>query len=171
MVNGGRARSSAESFEKLYMESYSSVYNYAYYRTLDATAAEDITAEAFLRAARFFDSFDSERAKFSTWVKSIANNCIADYYRKHRPTTEIDEVMENTVLTAEDTTEQILDADLVKQLLTLLDDEERQLVYMKYYEGMRNSEIAQELGMNQSTISTKLSRAMAKMRNAAEGSL
>ena len=113
------------------MESYSSVYNYAYYRTLDSTAAEDITAEAFLRAARFFESFDPERAKFATWVKSIANNCLADYYRKHRPTTEIDEVLENTVLMTEDTTETILDEDLVTQLLELLDDEERQLVYMK----------------------------------------
>ena len=153
------------------MESYSSVYNYAYYRTLDSTAAEDITAEAFLRAARFFESFDPERAKFATWVKSIANNCLADYYRKHRPTTEIDEVLENTVLMTEDTTETILDEDLVTQLLELLDDEERQLVYMKYYEGMRNAEIAQEIGMNQSTVSTKLSRAMAKMRAVAEESL
>ena len=153
------------------MESYSSVYNYAYYRTLDSTAAEDITAEAFLRAARFFESFDPERAKFATWVKSIANNCLADYYRKHRPTTEIDEVLENTVLMTEDTTETILDEDLVTQLLELLDDEERQLVYMKYYEGMRNAEIAQEIGMNQSTVSTKLSRAMAKMRAVAAESL
>ena len=153
------------------MESYSSVYNYAYYRTLDSTAAEDVTAEAFLRAARFFESFDPERAKFATWVKSIANNCLADYYRKHRPTTEIDEVLENTVLMTEDTTETILDEDLVTQLLELLDDEERQLVYMKYYEGMRNAEIAQEIGMNQSTVSTKLSRAMAKMRAVAEESL
>ena len=52
------------------MESYSSVYNYAYYRTLDSTAAEDITAEAFLRAARFFESFD--RGPYEQDVNSAA---------------------------------------------------------------------------------------------------
>jgi DNA-directed RNA polymerase specialized sigma24 family protein len=38
---------------------------------------------------------------------------------------------------------------------------------MKYYEGKRNVEIADELGINLSTVSTKLSRAVAKMRAAA----
>ena len=39
---------------------------------------------------------------------------------------------------------------------------------MKYREGYRNVEIAEKLGMNASTVSTKLFNAIAKMRSVIE---
>ena len=53
----------------------------------------------------------------------------------------------------------------------MLDDDERELVVLKFREDMRNVDIAQQLGMNASTVSTLLSRAVAKMRAAANGIL
>ena len=63
------------------------------------------------------------------------------------------------------------DKDLALRLLALLDDEERNLIAMKYNEGKRNVDIAQELNMNASTVSTKLANALAKMRAAVEKEL
>ena len=63
--------------------------------------------------------------------------------------------------------EQLADADLAERLFQSLDDVERELVRLKYYEGRRNVEIAEELGINASTVSTKLARALQKMRSAA----
>lgn len=164
LVEGGDSKQSMHrDFERYYRESFSMVYNYIFRRVGNHATAEDVTSEAFLRAARYFSRFDPTRAKFSTWVISIANNCISDYFAKAPDNVNIDDIAEGAYA-QESETDQIGDAELAAQLLATLDDEERKLVYLKYYEQLRNTEIAQIMGMNASTISTKLSRAMAKMR-------
>ena len=160
------------AFEQYYRESYSLVFNYIIRRVPDRTSAEDVTSEAFLRAARFFDRFDARRAKFSTWVISIAHNCITDHYRHNPVTADLEEVAEGAYAEESAYDEQTANADLAVKLLATLDPTERELVSKKYYEGKRNVEIADEMGMNLSTVSTKLARALAKMRAAAsEGGL
>ena len=165
LVRGeGETRNGA--FERYYRECYPMVYNYVFRRLADYSATEDVVSEAFLRAARFFDRFNPARAKFSTWVISIARNCISDYYSRNVPTAAIEDVSEATFATTDSYDDQSGERDLARRLLELLDDAERELVHMKYYEGKRNIEIAKELGINASTVSTKLARAMAKMRAA-----
>ena len=165
VVHGG-AR--AASFEELYRANYSRVLSYACYRLLDRDLAEDIVSETFLKAARSFDSYDPERTKFTTWVFAIMRNCIIDYWRRNRPVYDIDDAPE-TVFATTDSYEGLDDTPkIAAKLLTVLDDEERELVFLKYHEEKKNTEIADELGMNPSTVATKLSRALAKMRAEAE---
>ena len=154
-------------FERLYRESYGLVYNYVRCRMADDAATEDVVAEAFCKAARSFGSIDPARAKFSTWVVKIAINCMNDHYRRTRPVSSIDDVPE-CVLAQPDAAGGVADRDLVDRLLGALDAMERELVLMKYREGYRNVEIAAELGMNASTVATKLANALAKMRAAYE---
>ena len=71
-------------FERLYRESYGLVYNYVRMRMGGADDAEDVVAEAYLKAARSFGAFDPARAKFSTWVVRIAANCMNDRWRRAR---------------------------------------------------------------------------------------
>lgn len=129
--------------------------------------AEDVVAEAYLKAARSFASFDPARARFSTWVVAIAKNCMVSYFRKERSTTTLDDVPE-AVSAVSGGQDAIEDQDLAYRLLSVLDDSERMLVLLKYHEGMRNVEIARELDLNPSTVSTKLAKALGKMREAAE---
>ena len=65
------------------------------------------------------------------------------------------------------------DCPVVRDLMPLVidrvaSDESRELVFKKYYEQKSNKQIALEMDMNASTVSTKLSRAMAKMRTVAQ---
>ena len=154
-------------FARLYQESYGIVYGYVRLRVQDEATAEDIVSEAFLKAARSFSSFDPARAKFTTWVIKIATNCMNDYWRQARPTTDIEDVPES-FLSITDDTDQIANRAVIKSLLSVLDETEKQLVLMKYLLGYRNVDIAQELNMNASTISTKLAHALEKMREKAE---
>ena len=167
--SGDEARRVRE-FEKLYLESYDLVYNYVRVRMADEAATEDVVSEAFLHAARAFSSFDPSRAKFSTWVVKIASNCMRDHWRRARPTTTIDDVPER-VVAEEGGQSRVDDCDMANRLLTVLTNEERILVAMKYRDGYRNVEIAEELGMNPSTVATKLAKALAKMRAKAESGI
>ena len=53
-------------FERLYLECYPTVYGWVRARMAGDSDAEDVVAEAFLKAARAFGSFDPARAKFGT---------------------------------------------------------------------------------------------------------
>lgn len=159
---GSKARRDRE-FERLYLESYSLVYNYVRIRLGNDHDAEDVVADAYLRAARAFDQYDPSRAKFSTWVTKIAINCMNGFWRKERSVTAIDDIPEGSFAVA-DETEHLSDRDQVDRLLSVLTPEELELVLMKYRDGKRNVDIAEELGMNPSTVATKLFNAINKMR-------
>lgn len=158
----------ASAFEQLYRENYDKVYNYVRFAVVDADAAEEIVSETFLRAARAFDHFDPRRAKFSTWAIAIARNCKVDYYRRRHQTQSLDDVSEANVAYNQFIPSVDGDAALIEKMLATLSDEERELVYLRYYEDLRNVDIAQRLGMNASTVATKLSRALARMRIVAQ---
>ena len=161
--------SRAAEFERLYRESYPMVYGRTLFRLRDEEAARDVTAEAFLRAARNFESFDPSRAKFSTWVCTIAANCAIDYLRRHKDSTPLEDVPESVFATSDEPSRHVADADLAQRLLAHLDERDREIVYLKFCEEWTNSEIAQELGMNASTVATRVHRALEKMREAAKG--
>lgn len=164
----GRVTTREQEFTELYLESYPFVYNYVRYRMANDSEAEDIVSEAYLLAARSFERFDPSRAKFSTWVITIAINCMRGYWRKQRPTVDLEEVPQ-VVFSVVGDESQVDDRDEVDMLLGVLDQEECELVLMKYRDGKRNVDIADELGMNQSTVSTKLFKAIGKMRAVREG--
>ena len=159
--------SAKQEFERLYRESYALVYSFVRTRVNDDATAEDIVAESFFKAARAFDRFDPTRAKFSTWVVTIAHNCMVSHFRKQRPTVRLENAPEPT---APDSLYlgSIEDRDLALRLLSVLSEDERNLVLLKYQDGKRNVQIAAELGINPSTVATNLSRALNKMRSHAE---
>ena len=157
----------AETFTRLYRESYPRVYGYVRRRMEGDAAAEDVVAEAYLHAARSFHRFDPAKAQFSTWVTHIAINCMVSHYRRERPWAPLDENRE-LVAPIEGESDLADDRELVTRLLGTLGERDRQLVLLKYRNGMRNVDIAHELGMNPSTVSTVLARAIAKMRTAYE---
>jgi len=139
------------------------VYGYVRVRMACDEDAEDVVAEAYLHAARAFGTFDPRRARFSTWVTAIARNCMNSHYRKAHPSVALEDVPDQ-LFAESGGQENVDDRLLAKRLLACLDDGERELIALKYHEGMRNVDIAQALGMNPSTVSTVLARALAKMR-------
>lgn len=161
--NGGDR---AAEFEKLYRESYEMVFGLVMFRMCDEEAARDVVSEAYLRAARNFDKFDPSKAKFSTWVCSIARNCIVDHYRRQKKYSPIDEVSESVFAVDAQHPSQIADADLAQLLLATLDEDDREIVFMKFCEGWTNGDIARALDMNPSTVATRVQRSLEKMRAA-----
>ena len=140
------------------------MYGYVRARMRDDATAEDVVAEAFYKAAKAFDSFDPSRAKFSTWVTTIARNCMISHFRKERPTASLEDAPQDAYMVQGGQSD-VDDMLLVKQLLACLDDFERDVVAFKYRDGLRNVDIAWALDMNESTVSTVLARALAKMRS------
>lgn len=184
MANGGTTRRSrlrvvsggkdvrAMEFERYYRESYKGVYNYIYARVLNRADTEDIVSEAYIKAAKSFDRFDPSRAAFGTWVTTIARNCMISRMRKGKQEVLAEDVSYDldTVATSDEYTglEGNNDAIMLVKLLKLISEEDREMVVLKYRDGLKNKEIAEILGINASTVGTRVQRALEKMRAAAE---
>lgn len=131
----------------------------------DAALAENAVQETFVKVYRSMDSFRGDCSE-KTWVMRIAMNTCHDLRRsgwfrlmdrRYTP----DMLPEaGTNCTAEDDT--LITA--VMQLPIKL----REVVLLYYYQGMTTTEIADALGLSQSSVSGRLKRARDKLRDALE---
>lgn len=80
--NGSHA---ADEFEQLFQRSYSRAYNAAYRMMGNASDAEDLTQEAFVRVWASFDRYDRTRP-FEGWLFRILSNLAIDRWRRHANT-------------------------------------------------------------------------------------
>ncbi|MBO7674969.1 MAG: sigma-70 family RNA polymerase sigma factor [Atopobiaceae bacterium] len=148
----------------LFNEYYPRVYNYIYYRTLNAALADDMVGNVMLNIVKAHGSFDATKGNLDAWVFRIARNALFSHFRKTRDVVDVDSVSE-TVFSYEDEQDDLDErGNMVRDMLKVLNDEERELVYLKFWEELSNKEIAARMGMNASTVSTKLWRANEKMR-------
>jgi RNA polymerase sigma-70 factor (ECF subfamily) len=64
----------------VYNEFYNQVKFFINGKVKDEMTAEDLTADTFMKVQRFISQYDSKNA-FTTWLYSIANNRVIDYWR------------------------------------------------------------------------------------------
>lgn len=81
LVSSKSSAASAE-FERLLQRSYSRAYSAAYRMMGNATDAEDLTQEAFMRVWAAFDRYDRSRP-FEGWLFRIISNLAIDRWRRH----------------------------------------------------------------------------------------
>jgi len=74
---------SNEQFETLFERSRRRVYRFAYHLTGNATDAEDVVQDAYVRAWQHFERFDNSRS-FEGWLFRIVTNRVIDLRRRQK---------------------------------------------------------------------------------------
>ena len=165
------ARSDPRAFERLYDAYFQRVYAYVRSRVSSRQDAEDIVSGVFLRAVEAVRGgrFEWRHAgSFSGWLFRIARNSIADHYR-HAPRTPslplhgvpaLDTVSPppgDDLLHREQTAE-------LHRLVGSLSPRRQEVITLKFYGGLRNSEIASVLGLDERSVASHLCRALDDLR-------
>ncbi|AET69230.1 RNA polymerase sigma factor, sigma-70 family [Desulfosporosinus orientis DSM 765] len=155
--------------ERMYEDYFSKIYNYIFCRLLHKEQTEEIVGEIFLKVISHLNSYESGKASFNTWIFTIARNVLIDFYRKNRTVTSIDdEAFPEQALTVDfDEQCRLIENDDWRELykaLSSLNERQRDVIALKYYESFNNREIARITGINESTVSTLCVRAIKKMR-------
>lgn len=140
----------------------------AYVITRDAEAAEDAAQEAFVKAYRAIDRF-REGAPFRPWLlRIVANEAInrAKAASRHR---SVDlSLAESRVADADASPEsRALAAERRETLLgavNKLREEDRVVIAYRYFFDLSEAEMADALGVARGTVKSRLSRAMARLR-------
>ncbi|WP_439573212.1 sigma-70 family RNA polymerase sigma factor [Phreatobacter sp.] len=148
----------------------------AYLRRLGSPqpAAEELMQEAMVTVWRKAGQFDPAKASASTWLFTIVRNLRIDAYRREkRPELDPDDPalarepdpQADALLSGQQS------ADRLRDALRLLNDNERIILNLAYFDDKSHSEIAAELGLPLGTVKSRIRLAFAKLRNALGASL
>jgi RNA polymerase sigma-70 factor (ECF subfamily) len=146
---------------RLYNQYCKAMYNLAYRILNNREDAEDMLQETFIECFRSIDSFRFE-STFGAWLKRImVNKCINHIKKK-----KIDLTLYETLPAVIDEEEEEVKYDTAKIFngIELLPDGYRIILTLYLLEGYDHGEIAQILGISESTSKSQYSRAKEKLR-------
>jgi RNA polymerase sigma-70 factor (ECF subfamily) len=160
------APSEAETaFEALYRSSRDDLFAYAAGLLRDRSAAEEVTAQAFERAYRRRASFDPRRGSRRAWLFGIARNAALDELRRRRRQVELSaEPSDAQADEGTELAEAAVRRSAIRTAIAALAPRDRELVALKYFAGLDNPEIATVLSISESNVSTRLHRAIERLR-------
>lgn len=155
-----------QTIERLITQYQTSLLRLCYVQLQDQALAEDAVQETFLKAYKGFDSFRGDSSE-KTWLTRIAVNTCRDFQRggwfKHTDRRVTPDML--PVGTVQPDTE---DLDLSLAVMKL-PRKIREAILLYYYQDMSTEEIAETLGIAQSSVSNRLRRGREKLRKLLEG--
>ena len=161
-------RGDSEAFRNIYDAYCKRIWSLVYYSIGDSLQAQDVVQTVFLKAFRSIRSFRLESSLF-TWIYRIAHNECRNYHRRrgasHVPLEEIlgsrDEIDPNPVSIGHEARmerEAVLQKALMQLPLKM-----REVVVLKYLEGLSYKEMSRALGCAPGTVASRLNRALAEL--------
>ena len=159
----------AERLCQEWFEAYgAAVYGYFRFHVSLPEAAEDLTAETFLKVVRFADRFDRAKGHPNAWIFTIARNVLRDWRRRARLRRHVPVGgMYDLVQDAPSPEERLLREEEVGRLLdavSALGPADRNLIGLRYGSGLEHEDIARTLGVSVGTVRTRLWRALGRLR-------
>lgn len=155
-----------QTIERLITQYQTSLLRLCYMQLQDQALAEDAVQETFLKAYKGFDSFRGDSSE-KTWLTRIAVNTCRDFQRggwfKHTDRRVTPDML--PIGTVQPDTE---DLDLSLAVMKL-PRKMREAILLYYYQDMSTEEIAETLGIAQSSVSNRLRRGREKLRKLLEG--
>ena len=168
LINRSRLGDSSAQY-KLYSLYSKAMYNVCVRITNDVEDAQDVLQEAFISAFRNLEAYRGD-ATFGAWLKRIVINKALNHLNKKRIDVEtyddsydiLDEIEQDY------STEVTLTVNKIKKALKQLPDGYRLVFSLYVMEGYDHGEIAQVLGITESTSKSQLNRAKKKLKELVE---
>lgn len=155
-----------EAFLALYDRYLDRVYNRVKSR-VPPQHVEDVTQDIFIAVLRSLNQFE-QRSRFSTWLYTIVNRHIADFYRHrqhHQDSQSVGlEIVEQLVAETPDQAYGDEQA-LLQGALQALPPHYQEVILMRFADGMTFAEIAQERGQSLEAIKSLYRRAIQALRD------
>jgi RNA polymerase sigma-70 factor (ECF subfamily) len=158
---------SLEAFNLLYARHLPAVHNRVRY-VVPAEDVEDVTQEVFIAALHSLGSFRGD-SQFSTWLRTLTNHKVAEYYRKRNRKKEAPQVpLLETKLRVESTGPGSEERIVLQAALNQLPAEYREVLLLRFSEDLQFNEIARITGQNLEATKSLFRRAVAKLRSILE---
>ncbi|MCV9386226.1 RNA polymerase sigma factor [Reichenbachiella ulvae] len=163
------------AFNSLVSIWYKRIYNFSYKYFVDHDLASEAAQRTFIKV---YDSLEQlvDNAKFKSWLYIIALNICREEGRKKSRVTKMfvveEEGQEYTkgehVEPADKGYEQKELSNMVIEALDMLGEEQKEVILMKEYEGLKFREIAEVLGVSENTVKSRLYYGLNNMKKLLE---
>ena len=135
----------------------------------DRQEAEDVLQETFLQVWRRAADFDAGRGRVFTWLVTIARSRALDRLRAlgSRARTAEEVVAHSPQDQAGDAAKEAVQSEqgrIVRQALGELPEEQKRTLFLAYFEGLTQTEIAARLGDPLGTVKTRMRAGLMKLR-------
>ncbi len=151
-----------DAIGQLYQEHVHAIYRYVYYRVGDAQAAEDLTAEVFLRAVESLPHYRPTGTPFRAWLYRIARARVADHYRRQKRARVLP--LEEEWLSDEESpqhqAEKAQDVRRLAEAIRHLTGDQQQVLILKFVDRLSNAQVAQILGKTEGAVKSLQHRAL-----------
>ena len=148
--------------------------------------ASDVVQDVLLEASLRLDDFiQAGKMPFHLWLRQLAKDRIIDMHRRHRGAQRRSVDREQSMVapvpgdqSSIDLAAQLMDQELTPaaenmrreleqtflSALSQLNDDDREIIVMRHYEHLSNSDIAEAMGISQASAGMKHLRALRKLR-------
>lgn len=166
-----------EAFNILLDRYKDKLYSYINYIVRNADLADDILQETFVKAIITLQKGNySGNGKFGAWLTRIAHNLMIDCFRQERnentvsADTEEYDVLNDCTLTDSNIEDDMVNTQIlrdVRNLVNMLPDNQREVVFMRYYQDLSFKEIADITGVSINTALGRMRYALLNIRRLA----
>jgi RNA polymerase sigma-70 factor (ECF subfamily) len=123
----------------------------------DRHLAEDAAQQAFAKVAVKLPQLKKEN-RFAGWLAAICRNIAKDIARKTEKFQSTDDLSIAAAKSSDDET-----TEVVREAIRKLSASARELVFLRFYDGMSYEQISTVLGISEQAINGRLRRAKKKM--------
>ena len=144
----------------------------------DVALVEDILQDTFIKVFQSIKAGNySENGKFISWVKRIAHNLIIDHFRLIKQMNTIsNDNYESDLFNSKRFAEDNIEDDMIKRqihqdvrkMISHLDEDQKEVVMLKYYEGLSFKEIANKTKVSINTALGRMRYALINIRKMME---
>ena len=161
-------------FELLALPHLDAAYNLARWLARNPSDAEDVVQDAYLRAYRYFDTFQG--GNFRVWLLTIVRNTFVTWVKENRsgrmaflpetPAADTEETMWGSrPRDPEALLLESIDSQSLSRLMEQLPAEYREVLLLREVEDLAYKEIATVTGVPIGTVMSRLARARLSLRN------
>ena len=155
--------------ERLYKQYYASIKSFVAKKVDDEGVIEEIVQDVLYAAIKSEQSFEGRSSEFS-WICSIAQHKIIDYYRKKKIKTILfsanpvfEDIADRALTPERDVLKNELKAEIKKTLRELGEGYEK-ILRLKYVDGLKVTEIAKQFKISVKAVESRLIRAKKQFR-------
>ena len=158
----GIANGNMDALSRLYEMIKTDIYAYAISKLANKHDAEDITHDTFVLIYKHAKQYRAE-GKPLAWIFTIELNLIRKLCNANKPSASLDEAI-GEKSNESDFTNQVVNSQFLREVLSKLDKEEREIISLHIVSGLKHREIAKLLDKPLSTVLSKYNRAIKKLQ-------
>ena len=155
-----------EAFSELYYSCYKDLYKFALYTLGNEEDAADVVSDTFVEIWKGIGKL-RDSSSFNAWTfRILSTRCKKEIGNiiKKRATYNLDDLMETPSDEAGNIEDDIIESTNLASALSKIDGEERMILILSVLHGYTTKEIAQMIKKPHGTVSSKLHRTYAKLR-------